>query len=546
MLEIIFIQPIYAQIIYFFMIFWMLFSIWYIYLKQNVNTYFIDAIPSVFTTAGVVGTFVGIFFGLQDFDVGNIKGSIPMLLEGLKTAFLTSIVGIGLSFFFSRLVEIKLNKIDREEKPKSELLALNDISKTLNKLLENQINSENLNKENFEKIINKNFDSLGLKIDKQIQAIENVENILGGDSETSLLIQFQKLREEQNNYSKLLKENVSWIVENMDKNSKLMSTKFSEFANLLAKNNTEALVHVMKSATEEFNLQMKELIDKLVKENFKELNNSVNNLNSWQKENKEMILSLTEQFRGVSTDFKVSSKSIEEITNNTSKLTNENSDLSKIVMELQRVMVDDNQFENISNTLLVSSKTLEKNINNFDNSTSNLVKSSDLLENHSKELSQSTEIIKVSVDSLNTSTDNLSKSTTVLNDSTDNFVKISKLTLKNISELSSTVEMIKSNILAFEATTNRLNKWVKNQMNFTDSVAKLLVKLEDVEKIKDINEVFWRDTKKELNSSVDLIRQANESLSQDIENINSEFYNRLSSTFSTLDELFSRMLENRR
>ena len=532
MLEIIFIQPIYAQIIYFFMIFWMLFSVWYIYLKQNVNTYFIDAIPSVFTTAGVVGTFVGIFFGLQDFDVGNIKGSIPMLLEGLKTAFLTSIVGIGLSFFFSRLVEIKLNKIDREEKPKSELLALNDISKTLNKLLENQINSENLNKENFEKIINKNFDSLGLKIDKQIQAIENVENILGGDSETSLLIQFQKLREEQNNYSKLLKENVSWIVENMDKNSKLMSTKFSEFADLLAKNNTEALVHVMKSATEEFNLQMKELIDKLVKENFKELNNSVNNLNSWQKENKEMILSLTEQFRGVSTDFKVSSKSIEEITNNTSKLTNENSDLSKIVMELQRVMVDDNQFENISNTLLVSSKTLEKNINNFDNSTSNLVKSSDLLENHSKELSQSTEIIKVSVDSLNTST--------------DNFVKISKLTLKNISELSSTVEMIKSNILAFEATTNRLNKWVKNQMNFTDSVAKLLVKLEDVEKIKDINEVFWRDTKKELNSSVDLIRQANESLSQDIENINSEFYNRLSSTFSTLDELFSRMLENRR
>lgn len=51
---------------------------------------------------GVLGTFVGIAIGLFHFDVTNIKVSMPYLLDGLKTAFITSGVGI----FFSILVSI--------------------------------------------------------------------------------------------------------------------------------------------------------------------------------------------------------------------------------------------------------------------------------------------------------------------------------------------------------------------------------------------------------------------------------------------------------
>lgn len=46
------------------------------------------------TGVGILGTFIGIFIGLQEFDVHDISGSIPQLLEGLKTAFRTSIVGL--------------------------------------------------------------------------------------------------------------------------------------------------------------------------------------------------------------------------------------------------------------------------------------------------------------------------------------------------------------------------------------------------------------------------------------------------------------------
>ena len=49
---------------------------------------------SILTVFGVFGTFLGIYLGLLDFDHKNIEGSIPGLLDGLKHAFLTSLLGI--------------------------------------------------------------------------------------------------------------------------------------------------------------------------------------------------------------------------------------------------------------------------------------------------------------------------------------------------------------------------------------------------------------------------------------------------------------------
>ena len=71
------------------------------------------------------------------------------------------------------------------------------------------------------------------------------------------------------------------VIGNMATSNQLLTGKFDEFGVLLRKNNTEALVEVMKKSTDQFNAQMSELIDKLVKENFKELNSSVQMLNTW-------------------------------------------------------------------------------------------------------------------------------------------------------------------------------------------------------------------------------------------------------------------------
>ncbi|TGG95159.1 hypothetical protein E4656_01665 [Natronospirillum operosum] len=51
--------------------------------------------PSILTTLGIFGTFVGVALGLYEFDSTDIEDSVPVLLDGLKFAFWTSIAGLS-------------------------------------------------------------------------------------------------------------------------------------------------------------------------------------------------------------------------------------------------------------------------------------------------------------------------------------------------------------------------------------------------------------------------------------------------------------------
>ncbi len=56
---------------------------------------------AIIMSTGVLGTFVGIFVGLMGFDTRALQDSVPLLLDGLKTAFYTSIMGMGLAIALS-------------------------------------------------------------------------------------------------------------------------------------------------------------------------------------------------------------------------------------------------------------------------------------------------------------------------------------------------------------------------------------------------------------------------------------------------------------
>jgi hypothetical protein len=71
---------------------------------------------SIIVSIGIFGTFIGIVVGLVNFNTSNIVASVPFLLEGLKFAFITSIIGMGLSIFLSVLQaqpEVKDNQLER-------------------------------------------------------------------------------------------------------------------------------------------------------------------------------------------------------------------------------------------------------------------------------------------------------------------------------------------------------------------------------------------------------------------------------------------------
>ena len=58
-------------------------------------------LKSQIVSIGVLGTFVGIFMGLQSFNPEDIINSVNDILAGLKTAFFTSIVGMSVATLLS-------------------------------------------------------------------------------------------------------------------------------------------------------------------------------------------------------------------------------------------------------------------------------------------------------------------------------------------------------------------------------------------------------------------------------------------------------------
>ncbi len=120
---------------------WWLIGFWTVYAILSIffrpirkyisNFYIIESIPNVFVTLGLFGTFTGIAFGLLNFDTtpDHIKDSIKLLLDGLKSAMFTSIVGILLSLVFSKIIKIFINTKYIAEPESPELIELRNLNK---------------------------------------------------------------------------------------------------------------------------------------------------------------------------------------------------------------------------------------------------------------------------------------------------------------------------------------------------------------------------------------------------------------------------------
>jgi chromosome segregation ATPase len=350
------------------LVIWTIFSIYYLLRAKRtpteINPYIFDSIPQVFPTLGILGTFLGIAYGLFYFDVKHMNESIPELLNGLKTAFIASIFGIIGLLIFSKLTALVQHTNEKDKAVSSDELT------ALNALIDHTKKASSINDLNFKtlnsSIIGDGDESLATQFAKiknqmteQTEKLSKIQIALGGDNETSLLTQIQKLRAEQGEYAKLTSTNSTFIVETMNKNNEIIRAKFDEFTKLLTENNTKALVEAIEKVITDFNTQMNELIHKLVKENFEELNNSVKNLNDWQMENKVQIATLISQFNQTTSNLETSSKNILEISTNTKSLTDNNSILQQMINELQKVMIEDKKFTELANKLQVATNNIE-------------------------------------------------------------------------------------------------------------------------------------------------------------------------------------------
>jgi len=140
---------------YFLLLGWFIFSVYYLRLAKNkpekINPYIFESIPQIFPTIGILGTFIGIAYGLWSFNENKIEESIPPLIGGLKTAFLASIGGIVLSIIFSKFTAYKQWK-NEKGKLSEETIALNKLVELTEELKTNFHDSFTYTDENNKRI----------------------------------------------------------------------------------------------------------------------------------------------------------------------------------------------------------------------------------------------------------------------------------------------------------------------------------------------------------------------------------------------------------
>ena len=154
----------------------------------------------------------------------------------------------------------------------------------------------------------------------------------------------QHVSEEIDKLGEKMSNDISNIVKKQADTDVLLTDKLNEMTKLLEKNNVEALSDYMKKFAADFQNQMNNLINKLVADNFNELNKSIDNLNTWQQENKVQIADMIKQYREMATDFEDASSTMTDVSNTVNKLVADGGKFSDLIQALNEVMLEDKNF----------------------------------------------------------------------------------------------------------------------------------------------------------------------------------------------------------
>ena len=216
-------------------VFLIFFSLYLFSKNSDRRQLILRTVPPLLLSAGIFGTFFGIFYGLLQFDTNKLDASIFTLLDGLKIAFFTSIVGMAYSLIF-RFVSVLKNLLS-------------------------SMNATSIKEE-------------GVSAEDLLLKLSEIKDSISGDQDTSLITQIQKMRTDTSD------------------NLKELNKSFTEFAKEMSENNSKALIEAIEQVMKDFNTKINEQIG----DNFKRLNEGVEALVTWQDNYKGQVEKMVEQF----------------------------------------------------------------------------------------------------------------------------------------------------------------------------------------------------------------------------------------------------------
>jgi len=280
-----------------------------------------DTLPTTLTTIGILGTFVGIAIGLSNFetsDSGAIDRSIPHLLEGLKSAFLTSIFGIFAALLFP-LVRALLNMF--------------------NQFVTGSFSSRNRRYRESETVtpvdILNALTGIG---DGQAAALEEHKAIrsgIAGDGDSSIVSQIQKLRSDQRDVTNQLRAEVqnvrkaisdkseisllSQMIQSRDEQRRglhLLSQELNHFASELSKISSETMIKTLEDTIKRFNDELSQQLG----DNFVKFNDAVGVLHHWQEMHKQQVEQLVVAFEQVQSGSRALADNVQQVKQDTAAI----------------------------------------------------------------------------------------------------------------------------------------------------------------------------------------------------------------------------------
>lgn len=246
-----------------------------------------DHAPAVLATLGILGTFVGIVVGLLAFDPRDLDGSIENLLDGLKTAFISSIAGMtaGLTF---RLLEPIFTPKDAEAQgaevgpedvvavltEQKELLAATQdaIAGDEESSLAGQFKHLRVDLRDGQQAFEAELwqrltgltETLSRSAAEQTELLSATRDAIAGSEESSLAGQLKLLRADLGDRQRAF-ETELW-------------QRLTAFAEMLSRSATEQVMEALKEVIVDFNQNLTEQFG----DNFKRLDESVQKLVEWQ------------------------------------------------------------------------------------------------------------------------------------------------------------------------------------------------------------------------------------------------------------------------
>ena len=257
-------------------------------LRRGVRQNYVEYAPTLMTSLGLFGTFLGIFLGLLQFDPKHIDGSIHQLLNGLQTAFVTSIIGMAFAIWF------KVKQTSHMDSQKSA-----DVSSQPADIEPKDIHSVLL---------------------KQHTALSFIAKGIGGDGDRSLVGQLQMLRTDVGDFR-------SSINKRQESFENRLWTQMDSFAEMMSKSATQQVIEALKQVIVEFNQKLSEQFG----DNFKRLDESVKKLVDWQHNYMHQLDEMTQLYRLGTESIGATKAAIESIRTETSRIPQDMQLLSNVI-----------------------------------------------------------------------------------------------------------------------------------------------------------------------------------------------------------------------